>query len=273
MYRVATDTNLEEEELSHIEGYRHSRPVRIGNGAYTQTQHDVYGEVLSSAHLLASTGQTISEAQWDLLAHWRTWRRPAGSNPIAVSGRCVAAHTTSSTLRSCAGWPWTGPWHWRIRQGTWGPESEEWERTAHAIKREVLQRGGARGSRPLSSTTALKPWTQATLLLPLVGFLPFDDPRVISTVQRIREELGQNPFLPALPHRGDGRWPGGERGSLHVVQLLVGPGAGRHGGKWKRPGRCSRSFWDTPITWDSSQKWLIQVPGLRWVTFPRRSPT
>ena len=195
MYRVDTDTDLEEEELSHLEGYRRSRPVRIGNGAYTQTQHDVYGEVLASAHLLASTGQAISEAQWDLLstladlaaARWQQpdsgiWEVRGGPYHFIHSKvMCWVALDRAVALAK--------------EIGHTGPESEEWERTAHAIKQEVLQRGWSERKQAFVQHYGSEAMDASNLLLPLVGFLPFDDPRVVSTVQRIREELGNKPFL------------------------------------------------------------------------------
>ena len=67
MYRVDATPDIPEEELGHLKGYRDSGPVRIGNGAANQSQHDIYGEVLSSAYILAQTGHSVTEEHWNLL--------------------------------------------------------------------------------------------------------------------------------------------------------------------------------------------------------------
>ncbi len=108
--RVDGSTDMAEETLSHLEGYCRSEPVRIGNDASDQVQHDVYGEVLASAHLLATSGESINDTQWELLRELANQAEPAGRSPIAVYGRSVAAHTTLFTPRSCVGLPSTGQW-------------------------------------------------------------------------------------------------------------------------------------------------------------------
>ena len=81
LYRIDGDTDPTEEELPHLEGYRGSGPVRIGNGAYDQIQQDVYGELLASAHLLATHGEEVTDGHWDVvktLANLaaKEWREP-----------------------------------------------------------------------------------------------------------------------------------------------------------------------------------------------------
>ena len=82
MYGIDGRVDLPEVELDHLEGYRHSRPVRVGNAAATQRQLDIYGEVLSSAYLHMRHGHhqhDVAVASWPLLrslveraaAHWR----------------------------------------------------------------------------------------------------------------------------------------------------------------------------------------------------------
>jgi GH15 family glucan-1,4-alpha-glucosidase len=79
MYGIGGESKLEEQELDHLTGYDHARPVRIGNGAYSQAQHDVWGAVLDSIYLHTKTRDQLPERLWPIikrqvetaLANWR----------------------------------------------------------------------------------------------------------------------------------------------------------------------------------------------------------
>jgi GH15 family glucan-1,4-alpha-glucosidase len=68
MYDVYGRTDLKEEELDHLSGYRGSRPVRVGNGAHAQVQMDVYGEVVSAAYYFVTSGGRLQADEAKLLA-------------------------------------------------------------------------------------------------------------------------------------------------------------------------------------------------------------
>jgi alpha,alpha-trehalase len=67
MYGIAGERKLTEEELGHLSGYEHARPVRIGNGAFGQRQNDVYGAVLDSVYLHARAGGHVPSRLWPVL--------------------------------------------------------------------------------------------------------------------------------------------------------------------------------------------------------------
>jgi GH15 family glucan-1,4-alpha-glucosidase len=73
MYTIDGKKDLHETELNHLEGYKHSRPVRIGNGAHTQVQLDIYGELLDSVYLYDKYGEPISYDFWQNLTHQVNW--------------------------------------------------------------------------------------------------------------------------------------------------------------------------------------------------------
>jgi GH15 family glucan-1,4-alpha-glucosidase len=195
MYRVDGSEQIPEVTLDHLEGYRGSRPVRIGNAAVEQLQLDVFGEVMETAYTAWSA----------------RWRMPAPS---------------ISTLRSLvdmvlARWqePDSGLWESRSRQRrylysqlmcwlaldralkmqSWlrlGSEKlAEVRRVREQIKHEVLTRGY--DERVGAFTQALDyPDLDATgLTVPLVGMLPASDPRVVSTVDVFKRELMHDGFL------------------------------------------------------------------------------
>lgn len=230
LYRVGGEANLEEEELRHLEGYRGSRPVRIGNGAYNQVQLDIYGEVLATVHLLATAGQPITDAQWDVLRTLANlaatrWRQP-GNGIWEIRGgpyhfvypkvMCWVALEKAATLARM--------------MGRAGPESTAWQRTAEAIKADVLHRGWSQQKQAFVQHYDTEAMDASNLLLPLVGFLPFDDRRIISTVRRIREELGHGPLLRRYrTEETDDGLPGSEGAftvcSFWLVQVLARMGA------------------------------------------------
>ena len=195
MYRVDGADDIQEEELAHLEGYRDSRPVRIGNGAHRQSQHDIYGEVLASAQLLFRSGTPIADDQWELLRTMAslaqsTWREPdngiwevrGGPYHFVYSKvMCWVAMDRAVALAEAT--------------GRADPDSEGWKRTAHAIKEDVLQRGWNERKQAFVQHYDTDALDASNLLIPLMGFLPIDDPRVVSTVQRIRQELGPEPLL------------------------------------------------------------------------------
>ena len=169
--------------------------MRIGNGAVNQIQHDVYGEVLASAHLLTSGGEHLIDERWELLRNlanlaairWQTpdsgiWEVRGGPYHFVHSKvMCWVALDRAVTLAELT--------------GRAGPESQVWRQTAQTIKEEVLRRGWSQEKQAFVQHYETDALDASSLLLPLMGFLPFDDPRVVSTVQRVREELEHGWFL------------------------------------------------------------------------------
>ena len=98
MYGIDGRADLDEEVLDHLEGYRGSRPVRIGNGAADQLQLDIYGELIDSVYLYNKYGDADLHDAWDDLASASsTGSATTGTSPTRASGRCAAASRTSST--------------------------------------------------------------------------------------------------------------------------------------------------------------------------------
>ena len=194
MYRVDANPDIPEEELGHLKGYRESGPVRIGNGAANQSQHDIYGEVLSSAYILAQTGHSVTEEHWNLL-------------------QTLANHAADRWTQPDSGiWEMRGgPFHFvhskvmcwvaldraiKLGQETGHLDDiAKWESTAEAIKAQVLERGWNEGKQAFVQHYATDAVDASNLLIPIVGFLPHDDPRVVSTVARIQQELQNGAFV------------------------------------------------------------------------------
>jgi GH15 family glucan-1,4-alpha-glucosidase len=197
MYGIGGEKQLDESTLDHLGGYGGARPVRIGNGAYNQHQHDVWGALLDTIYLhekaLRGSGtpadrELVRKQVGAAIASW-----PDPDQGIWES-RGEPKHYVSSKLMT-----WVAVDR-GIRLATWIPEdqrpegwealSEVWQRTADEMKQEILDRGCRDNVfRQHYETDALD---ASTLLIPLLRFLPPDDPRVRATVEAIAEDLTEH---------------------------------------------------------------------------------
>ena len=96
MYGVDGETDLDEQILDHLHGYDGARPVRIGNAAYNQRQHDVWGAVLDSFYIHTRSQDRLDDRIWPILQRQVECRhRSTGGSPTRASGRCAASRSTS----------------------------------------------------------------------------------------------------------------------------------------------------------------------------------
>jgi alpha,alpha-trehalase len=190
MYGIGGEKQLTEATLDHLEGYGGARPVRVGNGAFDQRQNDVWGALLDSIYIhekaLRGSGtptdrKLIREQVEDAIAAW-----PHPDQGIWES-RGEPQHYVSSKLMI-----WVAVDRGARLARSVGIEevAERWEETAQRIREEILERGVRDGVfRQHYETDALD---ASTLLIPLVRFLPSDDPRVRATVEAIAEQLTEH---------------------------------------------------------------------------------
>jgi alpha,alpha-trehalase len=190
MYGIGGETQLVERTLDHLQGYEGARPVRIGNGAYSQRQHDVWGAFLDSVYLHTRSRDHLDERIWPILVrqveaaleHWRSPDR--GIWEVRGEPR----HFTSSKVM-CWVAADRGARLARLRED-W-PNAERWQAAADEIKADVL--ANALDERGVFTqhydTTALD---ASVLLLPLLRFLPADDERIVRTVHAIADELTEH---------------------------------------------------------------------------------
>jgi GH15 family glucan-1,4-alpha-glucosidase len=190
MYGLGGERALGEEALDHLSGYEGARPVRIGNDAYKQEQHDVWGALLDSVYLHTRSRDSLDERVWPIMkkqveeaiAHWRKPDRGIWE----VRGE--PKHFTSSKI-----FCWVacdrGARLATIRED-W-EHADRWRQAADEIHADVCSRGlDERGVFVQHyDGTALD---AAMLLIPLLRFLPPDDERVRKTVNAIAEELTED---------------------------------------------------------------------------------
>jgi GH15 family glucan-1,4-alpha-glucosidase len=186
MYGVDGERDLEERTLDHLHGYDGARPVRVGNGAHNQRQHDVWGAMLDSVYLHTRSRDRLDERLWPILcrqveAALTHWREPDRG---IWEVRGDPKHFTSSKMM-CWVAADRGARLARIREDF--ERADRWQAAADEIHAEVCTRGIQNGVfRQHYDTTALD---ASVLLMPLVRFLPPDDPRVRATVLAVADDL------------------------------------------------------------------------------------
>jgi GH15 family glucan-1,4-alpha-glucosidase len=193
MYRIDGSSDLEEVELGHLEGYRGSRPVRVGNGAATQLQLDIYGEILDSIYTaeqqaLSGRGELIAYDDWHLVtglvdwlcAHWQEpdegiWEVRSGRQRFTYS-RLMSWVAVDRAIRiaSARGLP---------------ANLLLWGETRNKIFAWIMERGWSARRQAFVQAENSEVLDSSVLLMPLVHFIAPTDPRWLSTLDAISREL------------------------------------------------------------------------------------
>ncbi|HYJ70833.1 MAG TPA: glycoside hydrolase family 15 protein [Nocardioidaceae bacterium] len=188
MFGVGAEHDLSERILPHLRGWRDSRPVRVGNGAWSQQQIDVYGELLDAAYRLADQLDGIDDD----------------------TRRFLAALADTASAR----WPEKDQGIWEVRGDPqhflyskvmcWvaldrairladriGATARvgEWKRTRDEIRETVVREGWNEAAGAFTQYFGSDDLDASNLMIPIVGFLPADDPRMLATIDAIEERL------------------------------------------------------------------------------------
>lgn len=217
MYGVAGERELPEVELGWLSGYADSRPVRIGNAASEQFQADVLGEVMQALHEARVAGVREDDFSWPLqlalIEHLETvWQTPdhglweiRGDPQFFTHSRVMIWVAFDRAVRAVEEFGLPGP-------------VERWRALRKEVRAEVLERGFNADINSFTQYYGGDTVDAALLLLPAVGFIPADDPKMVGTVAEIEKKLlvgdslvhrydtaadgvdglppGENPFLP-----------------------------------------------------------------------------
>ncbi|MGF0312442.1 glycoside hydrolase family 15 protein [Rhodococcus sp. IEGM1428] len=219
MYGIGGEKTLDESELPHLSGYDGARPVRIGNGAYDQEQHDIWGTMLDSVYLHVKSREHVPEFLWPLLKRQveeaiANWRKP-DRGIWEVRGE--PQHFTSSKLMC-----WVALDRGAKLADIHGEQdySDQWNEIADEIKADILENGT--DSRGVLTQRYGDPSLDASLLLaPLLRFLPADDERIRATVLAIADELTEDGLV--LRYRTDTTDDGlaGEEGTFTICSFWL----------------------------------------------------
>ena len=219
MYGVGGERDLTESTLDHLHGYDGARPVRIGNGAYDQKQHDVWGAVLDSAYIHMRSSDRLDDRIWPILRFQveqalEHWHEP-DAGMWEVRGR--PQHFTSSKMMC-----WVAVDRgWRLAELREDHDlAQRWKVAAKEIHDDVCANGvDERGV--FTQHYGSKALDASVLLMPLVRFLPPDDPRIKATVRAIADELTEDGLV--MRYRVDETDDGfsGEEGSFTICSFWL----------------------------------------------------
>ncbi len=220
MYGIGGERDLTEKTLDHLSGYEGARPVRVGNGAWNQQQHDVWGMILDAlaVQFRREAGQIVMPV-WEGLAGFvdaalEHWREP---DQGIWEVRGDPKHFTASKVMC---------WVAAARGADLAEErgdderAKRWRAGAEKIKAEVLAKGvSGRGVfRQHYKTDDLD---ASLLLLPIMGFLPPDDERVKATVLAIADELTKDGLVLRYKVEGTDTGFSGEEGTFTICSFWL----------------------------------------------------
>jgi GH15 family glucan-1,4-alpha-glucosidase len=194
MYGVAGERRLTEMELTWLAGYEGSRPVRIGNGASEQLQLDVYGEVVDALYQSRRHGIPASDAAWRLTHKVIDWLESGWREPDEGiwEVRGPRRHFTHSKVMAWVAFDRAVKTIQRFERN--GP-LDRWKAARKAIRAEVLREGYNAERGAFTQYFGSDRLDASCLLIPLVGFLPATDERVVGTVRAIEKELVRDGFV------------------------------------------------------------------------------
>jgi GH15 family glucan-1,4-alpha-glucosidase len=188
MYGIRGERRLTEWEVPWLPGYENSSPVRIGNAAHNQLQLDIFGEVMDALHQARQGGLGTEDAGWDLqqefLAHleqiWPDrdegiWEVRGGREHFTYS-KAMAWVAFDRSIKSAEKYKLSAP-------------LERWRKVRNDIHNDVCGRGFDEELCSFVRAYGSKELDASLLLLPAIGFLPPDDPRIIGTIEAIEREL------------------------------------------------------------------------------------
>jgi GH15 family glucan-1,4-alpha-glucosidase len=194
MYGIGGERRLAEWEAAWLPGYQGARPVRIGNAAAEQRQLDVYGEVMDALHHAREGGLPLSHAPWalqrEVMEHLEeVWQEPddgiwevRGGRRHFVHSKVMAWVAFDRAVRDAETYGLPAP-------------IERWRALTQRMHKEICEKGFDTKRNSFTQSYGSSALDASLLMIPAVGFLPADDPRVIGTVAAIEQELLVDGFV------------------------------------------------------------------------------
>jgi GH15 family glucan-1,4-alpha-glucosidase len=212
MFGVGGERDLTEHELGHLSGYRYSRPVRVGNDAWRQTQLDVYGEVLDAAYGLrdviggfdALTARFLCTLADQAAERWQEtdagiWEGREGQRHY-LSAKLMCWVALDRAVKLAAELDAEG------RERRWASERD-------AVREAILGDGWSDEAGAYTGAFGSDHLDASVLMMPLVGFLPAGEQRMRATIAAIEEELSDGGLVR--------RWTGAEEGGFVICSYWL----------------------------------------------------
>jgi len=193
MMGIGGEREIPETTLDHLEGYRRSSPVRVGNAASKQLQLDVYGILADYIYFLHTLGWTTSQVYENLVRYsadqaMKEWQSPDSGiweirQPKSFVESTMWCYVALDRAIKMA------------RELGYDEDWQKWEPVRKRIKSHILSEGWSEKKKAFAMVFGGEDLDAANLLMPLVGFLPARDPKMSATIQRIREELSEDDLI------------------------------------------------------------------------------
>ena len=208
LYGLHYPSEMVEEELEHFTGYRHSKPVRVGNAAGDQEQLDTYGELITAIYTATDYGEEVFEGEWEVIEEviehvsgiWMNedsgiWEvRSEPTHVVHSKALCWAALDRGIEI---------------AEDNEFDAPIERWKDDRDAIRESLLEEGFDEELGCFTQTYEGETVDAAALRLGSVGFLPFDDDRMQGTIDAVMEHLMTDDGL-VMRYEGDDGLPGEE---------------------------------------------------------------
>jgi GH15 family glucan-1,4-alpha-glucosidase len=225
MFSVRGEKILEEKILGHWEGYRSSRPVRIGNGAYQQFQVDIYGELMDAIYLFNKYVAPVSYDLWEKIrvrANWvcENWRVPDDG---IWEMRNKREHFVYSKIMN---WVALDRAIRLADKRSFPADTDKWRHVRDQIYEEVMDRGWRDDRGAFTQAYGRTELDASVLIMPLVFFMAPNDPRMLSTIDAImKPPVRGGLFTDGLVYRyppgpGSDGLPG-EEGTFNVCSFWL----------------------------------------------------
>jgi GH15 family glucan-1,4-alpha-glucosidase len=205
MYGIAGERLLPENEIPWLSGYECSKPVRTGNAAHNQFQLDVYGEIMDCFHVSSKSGvdsdSDVRGLQLEIMAFLESaWDQPdeglwemRGPRRQFTHSKVMAWVAVDRAIKGAEQFGLEGP-------------LDKWKALRAQIKKEVCEQGWDDEKQSFVQYYGGKDLDASLLMIPLVGFLPPTDPRVVGTMEAVERELMNNGLV--IRYTGEGRVDG-----------------------------------------------------------------
>ena len=194
LYGVAGERRIEERELGWLPGYERSKPVRIGNAAVGQQQLDVYGELMDALYVARSSGVDVDDDAWAVQTACLDWLEGHWAEPDHGMWE-VRAERLDFTISKVMAWAAFDRAVKTVEQHRLDGPADRWRAVRRDIHREVCARAVDRERNTFTQAYGTRELDANLLLLPIVGFLPPRDSRILGTIDAIERELMIDGFV------------------------------------------------------------------------------